>query len=191
MADKLRWRYGDTNPVVSPVAAETVIEIGDLVYQEPGTWLTQPADQLAYVDSQWAERFADVFLGVAMQKSRHGEVTPIRVATTGVFEFPCVSGTYRLGELLAAAVGCPPGRDQCCLCNQRVTTANGARSAIGRVAGYVLTPQDDQTVLVDIRSTVMTGGVVVRPRAATVVYDTPVDDIGDLLSVEEFRAAVR
>ena len=32
MADTMRWRYGDTNPVVAPVDSATVIEIGDLVY---------------------------------------------------------------------------------------------------------------------------------------------------------------
>ena len=34
MTDKMRWRYGDTNPVVAAVAAATVIEIGDLLYQD-------------------------------------------------------------------------------------------------------------------------------------------------------------
>ena len=31
MSNKMRWRYGDTNPVQAPVASSTVIEIGDLV----------------------------------------------------------------------------------------------------------------------------------------------------------------
>ncbi len=34
MADSLRWRYGETNPIVLPVDSATVIEIGDLVYLE-------------------------------------------------------------------------------------------------------------------------------------------------------------
>ena len=34
MSDKMRWRYGDTNPVVAAVDSATVIEIGDLVYQD-------------------------------------------------------------------------------------------------------------------------------------------------------------
>lgn len=34
MSDKMRWRYGDTNPVVAAVDAATVIEIGDLLFQE-------------------------------------------------------------------------------------------------------------------------------------------------------------
>jgi hypothetical protein len=32
MADTMRWRYGETNPVLVPVDSRTVIEIGDLVY---------------------------------------------------------------------------------------------------------------------------------------------------------------
>ena len=32
MANTMRWRYGDTNPVMLPVDSATVIEIGDLVY---------------------------------------------------------------------------------------------------------------------------------------------------------------
>ncbi len=32
MTDVMRWRYGETNPVVSkPIASGTVIEIGDLL----------------------------------------------------------------------------------------------------------------------------------------------------------------
>ena len=32
MANTMRWRYGDTCPVVLPVDSATVIEIGDMVY---------------------------------------------------------------------------------------------------------------------------------------------------------------
>ena len=32
MANTMRWRYGETNPVVLPVDSATVIEIGDLLY---------------------------------------------------------------------------------------------------------------------------------------------------------------
>jgi len=34
MSDKMRWRYADTNPVVAAVDADSVIEIGDLVWQD-------------------------------------------------------------------------------------------------------------------------------------------------------------
>ena len=45
MSDILRWRYGDTSPVVIPVDSATVIEIGDLVYLD--TEDAKPASSLA------------------------------------------------------------------------------------------------------------------------------------------------
>ena len=100
MSDKMRWRYGDTNPVVAAVDSATVIEIGDLVYQDSDD--AKPASSQADQGSETAnqELFADNFLGVAMQRSRAGDTVPIRVATTGVFEFDCPSGTFELGDLL-------------------------------------------------------------------------------------------
>ena len=72
MTDKMRWRYGDTNPVVAAVDAATVIEIGDLVWQDTDD--AKPAAALANHGSKTAnqEALADAFLGVAMQRSRSG-----------------------------------------------------------------------------------------------------------------------
>jgi hypothetical protein len=97
MANTMRWRYGETNPVVLPVAAATVIEIGDLVYFDAGT--VKPASALTYGASLAAtqEAFHDKFAGVAMQQSRNGDTQEVRVATTGVFEFPCASATFEVG----------------------------------------------------------------------------------------------
>ena len=98
MSDKMRWRYGDTNPVIAAVDADTVIEIGDLVYQETDD--VRPASMQADQGTKLAnqELFGNKFLGVAMQRSRAGETTPIRVATTGVFEFDCPSTALRVGR---------------------------------------------------------------------------------------------
>ena len=46
MSSTMRWRYGETNPIVLPVASATVIEIGDLVYFDSGT--VKPAGALTY-----------------------------------------------------------------------------------------------------------------------------------------------
>ena len=102
MTDKMRWRYGDTNPVVAAVDAATVIEIGDLLWQDTDN--AKPASALANHGSQAANQqaLAADFLGVAMQRSRSGDTAPIRVATTGVFEFDCASGTFELGDLVGA-----------------------------------------------------------------------------------------
>ncbi|NUQ66072.1 MAG: hypothetical protein HUU20_26725 [Pirellulales bacterium] len=153
MTDKMRWRYGDTNPVVAAVDAETVIEIGDLVYQDvddakPAALLPDQGSEAANQDA-----LAFNFLGVAMQRSRAGVADSIRVATTGVFEFDCPSGTFELGDL----VGADENQAGTALLNQQVAEVAAARYAIGRVARRV--PAAATTVLVDVRSTVMTGGV--------------------------------
>ena len=153
MTDKMRWRYGDTNPVIAAVDAATVIEIGDLVYQETDD--VRPASSQADQNTKEAnqELFVTKFLGVAMQRSRAGETAPIRVATTGVFEFDCPSGTFELGKLM----GVNENAAGTALLNQQAITVVQANRAIGRVAKREATAAI--SVLVDVRSTVMTGGV--------------------------------
>jgi hypothetical protein len=153
MSDKMRWRYGDTNPVIAAVDSATVIEIGDLLYQEtddvrPASMQTDQATETAN-----QELFADKFLGVAMQRSTAGDTTPIRVATTGVFEFDCPSGTFELGNL----VGADENTAGTALMNQQVASVTLSKYAVGRAAKRQATA--GTSVLVDIRSTVMTGGV--------------------------------
>jgi len=153
MSDKMRWRYGDTNPVVAAVDAATVIEIGDLVYQEVDD--ARPASGLPDGGEEAAnqEVFATKVLGVAMQRSRAGDTSPIRVATTGVFEFDCPNSTFELGDL----AGVDENTAGSALLNQQVVKVAASKYAIGRVAKRAATTTP--SVLVDIRSTVMTGGV--------------------------------
>lgn len=153
MSDKMRWRYGDTNPVIAAVDSGTEIEIGDLVFQDADD--AKPASAQPDQGSEPAnqERFADNFLGVAMQRSRVGDSDPIRVATTGVFEFECPAGTFELGNL----VGADENAAGTALLDQQVAKVAEPKYAIGRVARRE--PTSATIVLVDIRSTVMTGGV--------------------------------
>jgi hypothetical protein len=153
MSDKMRWRYGDTNPVIAAVDAATVIEIGDLVYQDTDD--AKPASSQAHQASKAADQelFADKFLGVAMQRSRSGDTAPIRVATTGVFEFDCPSGMFELGDL----VGTDANVSATGLLSQQVAKVAASKYAVGRVAKRVVPAAT--SVLVDVRSTVMTGGV--------------------------------
>jgi hypothetical protein len=153
VSDKMRWRYGDTNPVIAAVDSATVIEIGDLVFQDTDD--AKPASDQADQGSEEANQqlLADNFLGVAMQRSRAGDTDPIRVATTGVFEFDCPSGTFELGNL----VGADENTAGTALESQQVTKVSAAKYALGRVARREAAPTT--RVLVDIRSTVMTGGV--------------------------------
>jgi len=73
----MRWRSGDTNTIKITVPSDMVVHIGDLV------WLPSIA------------RY-----GVAMQCSPDGNTYPIRVATSGCFEFPAVGeGEYATAKL--------------------------------------------------------------------------------------------
>ncbi|MGD0519518.1 MAG: hypothetical protein ABSA26_18445 [Thermoguttaceae bacterium] len=153
MTDKMRWRYGDTNPVIAAVDAATVIEIGDLVYQETDD--ARPASSQADQNTKEAnqELFTSKFLGVAMQRSRAGDTAPIRVATTGVFEFDCPSGTFELGNLM----GVDENAAGTALLNQQAVKVAQSNRAVGRVAKRESAATTG--VLVDVCSTVMTGGV--------------------------------
>ena len=153
MSDKMRWRYGDTNPVVAAVDSDTAIEIGDLVLQDTDD--AKPASGFPWTTNlaTTQDAFDDKFLGVAMQRSRAGDTAPIRVATTGVFEFDCPSGTFELGDQVGANANVAGNG----LVNQQVVKVALSKYAVGRVAKRQ--PVATTSVLVDIRSTVMTGGV--------------------------------
>ncbi len=171
--DKARWRYGDTNRVHAAVDSATVIEVGDLVYQNVDH--AKPASDMRHVitappgsdlpDTDLAEDapaaylqelFADNFLGVAMQQSRSGDTDPIQVATTGVFEFDCPASKFELGDLMGVGCGYAEAGK---LDNQRVDEVSKKTPglAIARVAKRVATAAT--SVQVAIRSQVMTGGI--------------------------------
>ena len=153
MSDKMRWRYGDTNPVEAAVDSDTVIEIGDLVWQDTDDAKPASAMDTSKLSNPKAEQFALAFLGVAMQRSRAVDTSPIRVATSGVFEFDCPRGTFELGDL----VGADENAAGTALLDQQVAKVSASKYAIGRIAKRQ--PSATTSVLVDIRSTVMTGGV--------------------------------
>lgn len=153
MSDVMRWRYGETNPIVLPVDSATVIEIGDLIYLDTDD--AKPASSQADQGNKSANQslFHNKFAGVAMQRSRSGDTDPIRVATTGVFEFAATSGTREVGQLL----GVEENSGGTALEDQKLENVSGAHLAVGRCAKRV-SPADTR-VLVDIVSTVMYGGV--------------------------------
>jgi len=100
--------------------------------------------------------FHSKFAGVAMQSSPVGAIDPIRVATTGVFEYDCQSATFEVGQLLGADE--PSGATA--LTSQQVAAVAAADLAIGRCASRV--NPASTAVLVDVVSTVLFGG----PQAA-------------------------
>lgn len=153
MSDKMRWRYGDTNPVSAACDSATVIEIGDLVWQDTND--AKPASDFTWGAGLGAtqDSFEEEFLGVAMQRSQSGETYAIRVATRGVFEFDCASATFELGALVG-----PAKASGNTLEDQKVVAVTDPARAIGRVAKRVATAAT--TVLVEITSNVMYGGLV-------------------------------
>ncbi len=70
-----------------------------------------------------------------------------------MFEFDCASGTFELGDM----VGVDENAAGNALLNQQVAKVTAAQNAVARVAKRQ--PSAGTSVLVDIRSTVMTGGV--------------------------------
>jgi hypothetical protein len=152
MASTMRWRYGDTSPVMMPVDAATVIEIGDLLFYDTDD--AKPAASMPDQGSETANQqlFHDNFAGVAMQASAAGDADPIRVATTGVFEFDCASATLELGDLM----GGDENVGGTALLNQTVAKVANANAAVGRCARRV-NPAGTR-VLVDIVSSLIHGG---------------------------------
>ncbi len=151
MAHVMRWRYGDTQPVVATVDADTNIELGDLLF-----WDGDDAKPASLQPDQGTEAanqqlFASKFLGVAMQASPTGESYLIRVATAGVFEFTTPGGSFELGDW----VGVDENDAGTALENQRLVKVTDSQTAIGRVARR----STGNTVWVAICSTVMAGGV--------------------------------
>jgi hypothetical protein len=155
MANTMRWRYGETSPVMMPVDAGTVIEIGDLLYL--ATDDARPAEAMTPGGSLAAtqEAFHDNFVGVAMQCSPSGMTDPIRVATSGVFEFDCAAATFDVGDLIG---GNDNGTGE--LSNQMVDEVATPNLAVGRCVKRV-SPAGTK-VLVDVVSTLLKGG----PQAA-------------------------
>jgi hypothetical protein len=155
MANTMRWRYGETSPVMMPVDSEATVEIGDLLFLAGGE--VAPAATLTPGGSLAAtqEAFHDAFVGVAMQCSPSGAAEPIRVATTGVFEFTCASATFDVGDLIGGNDGGSGELD-----NQVVDEVATPNLAIGRCVKRV-SPAGTK-VLVDVVSTLLKGG----PQAA-------------------------
>ena len=149
MTDTLRYRHGDTKPVMMPVDSSTAIDIGDLIYLNNDDAL--PASSQADQGSETANQrlFASKFLGVAQQRSRDGDDQPIRIATSGVFEFECTAATFTVGDL----VGVDEASDGTSLEDQTVVGVNLEDLAIGKVHKAELS--NATRVKVEIQSQVM------------------------------------
>ena len=158
MKNHLRYCYGETNPVLSPAVAEdTLINESDLVSKTP----VSAADFTWDTDLETTqEAFHDVFLGVSGQRSPSSDngqnsptkaTDPVRVSTSGVFEFDCDSATFAQGDLVGPAKAAGDALE-----SQKVVAVGGANLAIGRVEKAY--PTATTSVKVRIFSTTMSGG---------------------------------
>jgi hypothetical protein len=150
MSNVMRYRWGAINPIMIPVDSAQVIEIGDLVWlnTDDARAASQLTDQLSEAANQ--REFKRLFAGVAMQASRSGDTDPIRVATSGVFEYTCPSAsTYEIGDLVAV----DEASSGTALEDQVVVEVTDDDLAIGRVAQRESTAVT--SILVAIHSTVM------------------------------------
>lgn len=152
MANVMRWRYGDTSPVMLAVDADTVIEIGDLLWLDTDDAKPASAQADQGTEALNQELFKDTFAGVAMQASPAGQAGMVRVATSGVFEFDCDAATFEVGDLLAPSENATDDA----LVNQKVKQVASVSSGFGRCAARANPART--RVLVDIVSAVMKGG---------------------------------
>ena len=152
MSNTMRWRYGETNPVMLPAQAGDTIEIGDLVYLDGGFLrpATSQADQGSLASNQ--ELFHDNFVGVAMQCSSGASDETLRIATSGVFEFDCAPSNFSVGDLIGTTEDGVGNQLQ----PQTVESVGAENLAVGRCVKQ--TPVGSIKVLVDVVSTVVRGG---------------------------------
>ena len=109
MAGHNRHIAGETNEILAPIRAQTVVESGDLIwiYDEGvgangGMIVTRAPDYYAYPMSSMSTTCSglrrtqfikgeNLFLGVAMDASDSGVTEDIAVATSGQFRYPLAS----------------------------------------------------------------------------------------------------
>ncbi|MDO4549658.1 MAG: hypothetical protein Q4C96_00225 [Planctomycetia bacterium] len=149
-----RWRWGETNPIITPVDASTVIHRGDLLWFNTSSKKAEPASTSSFGASLSAAQttFTPNFLGIAMQESPAGNDSPIRVATTGTFQFNKTGAEVTLGSL----VGVDDNSDASALENQTLVPVSSKTQALGRVSHIM--DVEPGTVYVTITSSVMCGG---------------------------------
>lgn len=155
MADTQRHKYGNNDPFVGAVDSATVIEIGDMVFLDTDD--VKPASSQAAGSSLALTQGSlhDKFFGVAAQRSRSGDTDPIRVDTAGVFEFPCDSTNWEIGDLVGPAESSAFALEDQKVVRLGVFGSGLEDRAIGRCAGR---GTGLTKVMVRLASTVMMGG---------------------------------
>lgn len=146
MANVYRKVLEDTKTVTLPTPASTAIEIGDLCYWDDSANDVKPASSQADQGTEATNQieFANKFLGVAAQQrlateTNTGENSKRVFDCTGVYDFPCPSTTWEVGDLVG---GSENGAGNALL-DQQVEKVTDRSNAIGicvaRTTGAVTT----------------------------------------------------
>jgi hypothetical protein len=147
LAPTIQYLYGETNPVMVTVASAQVVTKGDIVGMDASLSGAGGATTINRAeDETWAstlaatqDNFAKYFLGIAAQSKRSTDTVPygnsnqglvaaIEVNTTGVYEGPCASATFEIGDLLG-----PAKASGNALLSQKLVKVTSEAEAIGRV----------------------------------------------------------
>jgi hypothetical protein len=130
MLPALRFRSGQVQLQRWPVASETVIEPGDLVFFD-GTTI-KPASAFTWTTNLATTQanFTAAFVGVAHQASAAGQVTPVSVDISpfATYEYAVPTGNFTVGQPLAIH-GAPST-----LSKQQLMSAASSATAIARAA---------------------------------------------------------
>ena len=129
MANHLRFRSGPVQLIKASVEAASLIEPGDLVYLDGSN--ARPASEFTW-DTNLATTqaaFADVFLGVAHERSADGDTDAVSVDISphSVYEFDLDAASYTLGDLLG------PDEASSSLMTQQLEAVATAAAAIARL----------------------------------------------------------
>lgn len=128
MADHLRFRSGPVQLIRMDVDAASQIEPGDLMYLDSSE--VRPASEFAWnTDLPTTQAaFADVFVGIAHERSRDGDTDPVSVDISphSVYEFDVDPSSYSLGALLG------PDEASTSLMPQQLEAVAAASRAIAR-----------------------------------------------------------
>ena len=137
-----RWEYD--KPRMFEVLTASVIERGDMVWQDDGGDILAASGFTWDTDLETTQRkFQRKFVGIARQQSASGDTDDVRVGMDGVYELDCDSATFETLDKMAPAKASGNALE-----DQKVVSTNHANCQIGNVAKRVTSAAT--TVEVDI-----------------------------------------
>ena len=137
----IQYYSGETNEVEVPVRTLKENECHEIAVGDPIIMhmykATTSEKQIAIpvgvlADASVGDAAGD-FAGIAMSESKDGDSGTVRIATTGVFEFPCTSATYEPGWLAVVKIGVGAGTSVDCDCVTATTPAGAYVATYGRI----------------------------------------------------------